>query len=233
MVFYNPFSKKALKKEIFSKIIIDHREKNSLVPSFLISLNCPIEFSYLSVGDYLINSTLIERKTLSDFKSSILDKRIFNQIEKLKEYENRVLIIEETDSSKNNIMDENAFRGAILSISLKHKISIIFTKSQEDTAKYLFILAKKTPKPISLRPFRKAKTNEEIAEYILEGFPNIGPLTSKKLLIKFGSIKNIINAKKIEIEKILGEKKAAEFERIINAKIEINKDFANFSKQYK
>ena len=59
------------------KIIIDHREKNSLVSSELHKKGYEIEFQQLKVADYLVNDIAIERKTVSDFKSSIINKRMF------------------------------------------------------------------------------------------------------------------------------------------------------------
>ena len=66
MTFLNPFSKKT-KKEKRETIIIDHREKNSLVVSELIGLGFSIEYKQLPVADYIIGDVAIERKTLADF----------------------------------------------------------------------------------------------------------------------------------------------------------------------
>jgi len=83
MIFYNIFSKKQLKSKNEKekrKIIIDNRERNSLVASELLSLGFEIEFKQLPVADYIVNGIAIERKTLSDFKSSIINKRIIRQL---------------------------------------------------------------------------------------------------------------------------------------------------------
>ena len=81
MPFQDIFSKKEGRKKSKNEkrktIIIDHREKNSLVPSELSALGFQIEFKQLEIGDYIINNTIIERKTSSDLKSSIINKRIF------------------------------------------------------------------------------------------------------------------------------------------------------------
>ena len=60
---FNIFSEKKIKEKIKPKILIDYREKNSLVPSIL-SKDFEIEFKQLPVADYIINNTAIERKTL-------------------------------------------------------------------------------------------------------------------------------------------------------------------------
>jgi len=65
---HNIFSKRKTKKEIKKpKIIIDYREKNSLVASELIKLGLEIEFKELKVADYIVKGVAIERKTISDF----------------------------------------------------------------------------------------------------------------------------------------------------------------------
>ena len=135
-------SKKQPNEKPKQKILIDHREKNSLVPSFLKKNGLEIEFIHLKLGDYLVNNFLIERKTNLDFICSILDKRIETQIERLKKQENKLLIIENSVRTKTNF-NQNAVKGKILSLALKHKIPIIFTKNEEDTAIYLKILSNK------------------------------------------------------------------------------------------
>ncbi len=133
------------------KIIVDYREKNSLVISELINLGIEIEFRELKVADYIVKDVAIERKTINDFISSMINKRLFNQIQELQQYKNRLLLIEgieeqELYSDKEGGVNGNAIRGFLLSILLKHNIPIIFTKNYEDTAKFISILSKKQQK---------------------------------------------------------------------------------------
>jgi len=221
MMFHNIFSKKKGKEEnknqIKPKIIIDDREKNSLLPSELVNLGCQIEFKRLDVADYLVNDIAIERKTLSDFKSSIINKRILFQLKELKQYPKHLLLIEgfSFKEAYSEILHENALRGFILSTLLNFQVPIIFTQNEIDSARYLSVLAKKTEKsPSSLRQ-KLLLTEEEQKQFILEGFPGIGPQTASKLIAKFKSIKAIINADESELEEILG-KKAELFKKTIN-----------------
>ncbi|MEM4259183.1 MAG: ERCC4 domain-containing protein [Candidatus Pacearchaeota archaeon] len=213
MTFHNIFSGKKLKQyeEKNSKkpeIIIDKHEKNSLVPSILCKLNMNIEFKDLKVADYIINNIAIERKTIPDFKSSIINKRLLYQIKDLCQYPKSLIILEGITnfSLYEGFIHENAFRGFILSVLLEHKIPIVFTEDEEDTAKYLAVLAKKTEKSnVSLRQ-KVHLSEEEQKQFILEGFPGIGPATARSLLKEFKSIKKIINAKPEQLNKLLGKK---------------------------
>ena len=222
------------------KITADYREKNSLVASELIQLGLKVEFRELKVADYIVNDVAIERKTVSDFISSMINKRLINQLESLQVYKNRLLIIEGldeqelyTDSEEKNVrfhrkqleiayprqegkskktvgcfqgVHPNSIRGFLLSIVLKHQTPIIFTKNSEDTAKFISVLSKRKGKELSLNVNKKTLNKKERMQFILEGFPSIGPKTAKKLLKKFKTIKNIINAPQEELKKILGKK---------------------------
>jgi len=199
-------SKKTLSEKMLTKqkITIDYREKNSLVPPELINQGMDIEFKQLKVADYLVRETAIERKTPLDFIQSIIDKRLFNQLKEIKQYPNHLLIIE--GEFKKTQMHPNAIRGFILSVNLNYKIPIIFTKDEKDTATYLTLLAKKQSKPLSLNPTKSNLSQNERLQYILESFPNIGPIKSKQLLNKFKTIKKIFDSNEQELKKILGNR---------------------------
>jgi Fanconi anemia group M protein len=215
--FFDIFQQKPIKikKEPEEKytIIADYREKNCFVASELINLGLNVEFRELKVADYLVRDIAIERKTVSDFITSMINHRLLNQLAELQQYQNKLLIIEGideqelyTDSEERIGMHPNAIRGFLLSIVLKHKIPIIFTKNSEDTAKFIFVLSKKKSKELPLNVSKKSLNKKERLQFILEGFPSIGPKTAKKLLKKFKTIKNIINASLEELKEILGKK---------------------------
>jgi Fanconi anemia group M protein len=206
------FSKKkprAIEEKPKEKIIVDYREKNSLVASYLIKQGFEVEFKELKIGDYIVKNIIIERKTIQDFISSMINHRLINQIEELKQYENKLLIIEgisekELYSEDDSGINANAIRGFLLSILLKHKIPIIFSKNPEDTAKFINVLSKKKEKEINLNAKKKILSKKEQLQFIVESFPGVGPKKAKKLLEKFGSIQNIILAPTEDLKEILG-----------------------------
>ncbi|MBU0959361.1 MAG: hypothetical protein KKB31_05445, partial [Nanoarchaeota archaeon] len=210
----NIFSKprKQIKIVEKPKIIADYREKNSLVLSGLNKLNCNVEIKELKVADYLVRDVAIERKTVSDFLSSMTNRRLLKQLEDLQQYKNKLLIIEgmedqELYNEESNGINSNAIRGFLLSITLRYKVPIIFTKNAEDTSKFLCVLAKKkTNGKLSLNVSKKNLDSKEQMQFILEGFPGIGPSTSKKLLKKYKTLKEIFNTSAEELQKTIGKK---------------------------
>lgn len=195
--FEDIFSNKKLKKvnQDKFKILVDYREKNSLVPSILHRLGFDVEFKELKVADYILNEIAIERKTVDDFVSSIVDGRLESQLEELKQYDKKLIFIEGIEEKsiyhKNSRINENAIRGMILSISLKHSIPIIYTKNSEDSAIFLKVLANKKYNLKAINPSKKILDREERAKYILEGFEGIGPKKAKLLIDEFKSLRNI------------------------------------------
>ena len=215
MIFENIFqkSKKQIRAEQNKiKIIADNHEKNSLVISELISRNIEVEFKHLLVADFLIGEIAVERKTISDFISSMINKRLVRQLQEIKQYPKPLLIIEGTDnqelySDSEKGINSNAIRSFLLSIVLNFQVPIIYTKNYEDTANFLIVLAKKQEKNyISLRVRKKSLNKKEQLQYILEGFPGIGPANAKKLLKKYKTIKNIINTSQEELKQDIGKK---------------------------
>lgn len=226
MPLHDPFSKKTRKTKKKSKhipkILADIHEKNSLVLSELESnKDVELHIAHLKIGDYLIGNTIIERKTVSDFISSMLNKRLIQQLNHMQKYKQQLLILEGIDEQElyrtDTKMNPNSIRGFILSILTNYQIPIIFTQDYEDTAQYLITLAKqqlKKPTELTLH-HRIPKTIKEQKQYILEAFPNIGPITAKKLLKKFKTLSNTINATDEELKEVL-KSKTKEFKDLIN-----------------
>lgn len=211
------FSKKRerQKQEKKTKVIIDYREKNSLVASDLAEMGFEIEFKNLNVSDYIVNDVAIERKTVSDFISSMVNRRLIRQLEELAQYKNRLLIIEGIEEqelysdefSEEKIgMHPNSVRGFLLSILLKYSVPIIFTKNHEDTSRFISVLSKRKEKEIPLNVPKKSLNKKEQMQFIIESFPGIGPKTARKLLEKFRSIKEVINASEDELKNLIGKK---------------------------
>jgi len=201
------------------QIIIDTREKQSLIAANLIEKKANTKFEKLEIGDYLIQDTIIERKTFSDFVSSILNKRLLSQLKEIKKYPKYFLLLEgfDYDYEKFNV-HENAIRGMLLSIAIDFQIPIIYTENEEDTANFLILTAKRYEKPrpeTGLRQSKTLKTPEEQKQFILEGFPGIGPTAAKNLLDKFPTLQNIFNSTQEELEKILGKSKLQKFKQLL------------------
>jgi Fanconi anemia group M protein len=210
------------------KIIVDNREKNSLVIAELTELGIDVEIKHLNLADYLISTEIaIERKTINDFVSSMLNKRLIEQLRDLKKnYKFPLLIIEKEDHQSmykptaHPQIHENAVRGMMLTVTTSFGVPTILTDDYKDTALYLALLAKRQLKgkqEFSLVAKRKAYGMRDQQQMIMETFPGIGPKTAKEILKKFKSIRNFANASVDELKETKLGKKAELVKRILDA----------------
>jgi len=104
------------------KIIVDKRERNLDILEGLSGSGVMINFAQLPVGDYVLSDRMcIERKTVRDFESSIINARLFDQIERLDHtYKKPILLLEGDDSEFT--MNPNVVLGAIISRSTGYRI---------------------------------------------------------------------------------------------------------------
>lgn len=213
------------REKIKTVIILDSREKQSFIAANLREQGATIKFETLEIADYLINDVAIERKTFKDFQSSIIDKRLITQLENLKKYEKKILILEGFYYNySDSRINENALRGMMLTISLSFQIPIIFTENEEDTARFLVLIAKKQDKLLenkickfSLRQSKTIETLEQQKQFILEGFPGIGPTSAKKLIESHNNLISIFKSDKESLKKecILDEKTINKMKEIL------------------
>lgn len=139
-------------------IVIDNRETNSTLPS-LIKLNGhDVKFEQLKVGDIRISDrVLIERKTARDFIDSIIDGRILRQSKKLFSSATRPLLI--VESMETDRIHPNAVMGAMAWITIDLGLPVLMTKSIEETARFVSVVAKREAKILELL-ISKSKQNQ-------------------------------------------------------------------------
>jgi len=187
-----------------------------------------VNIKQLDLGDYLLSDRMIvERKTSNDFEASIVDGRLFEQAGRLEDnYDFPILIIE--GPLKAMRIHQDAFMGAFMAMFVDFGIQIINTRNEEETARMIYLLAKreqlKEKRPIRLLAKRKAYTLEHQQLRVLEAFPTIGPIMAKRLLDEFGSLDNVFSADIKGLEAVLGKAKAGKLKSLLKSESEENKE---------
>ncbi len=205
-------------------VYVDNRELRSGVPKHLKELGAEIDVRTLDVADYVVSEEVgIERKSANDFIQSIIDGRLFDQVERLKRaYEKPVIIIEGELYGIRNV-HPNAIRGAIAAVTLDWGVPILFSSGTEETAQFIYLMAKREQeerkKEVRLRSEKKALTLAERQRLIVEGLPNVSATLAKRLLKHFGNVERVFTATEEELQEVegIGPKKAREIRRVITA----------------
>ncbi len=207
------------------KVIVDSRERNTRVLATL-KENCTLSMEHLPVGDYLVSDRVcIERKTIEDFLSSLIDGRLMEQMSEMRRnFEAPVLIIEGgADIYAQRNIHPNAIRGAISSIAVDFGVRIIPSKDEEDTAFYLIALAKReqveNARPVALRGEKKPELMPEKQRFVVESLPNVSAILAERLLKRFGSVEKVMKATVEELMQVegIGEKKATQIRQVIES----------------
>ncbi|EZQ03869.1 MULTISPECIES: 3'-flap repair endonuclease Xpf [Acidianus] len=208
------------------RIYADEREKASEIPDILRELGASVILQQLTVGDYIVGPDVaVERKSVSDLVNSIFDKRFFDQISRLKQTYQKIILLIEGDLSRIKEITSKwkAINSALISISLEPLISIIYSSNRRESAETIYIIAEKSQSerkaiPISLHDKPKFDNIKDIQLYVVESFPHIGGKSAEKLLEKFNTIRNLCNANISDLERVLASrKKAEELYKIINS----------------
>lgn len=213
-------------------IYVDTREMRSSVAKALEEMGAIITLKTLEVGDYILSERVgVERKTVEDFLSSLIDRSqgrdLFTQMAELaRNFEKPILILEGEGLYTARKINPNAVRGMLASISIDFGIPIISTSNPEDTAALLYIIAKReqfdSEREITLHGRKTSLTLKEQQEYLVSAIPGVGLIAAKNLLRHFGSIEAIMTASVEELIKVekIGRKTAKKIREVASSKYE-------------
>jgi ERCC4-type nuclease len=208
------------------KVIVDHRESHFVIHA-LRKLNAEVVEKSISPGDYVVSeSYAIERKTFRDFIQSIYKKRLFEQLDRLHSAYGGCCLIVEGDIGYGlaHLHNPLIFWGALAKITTEWNIPIIFTMNEEQTAQFIFSLAKKLQEEQKERVEAIYKPRlyslSQKQRFAVQGLPTVGPKSADLLLRRFGSVRRVFAATRGELMRIkgFGEKRAREISEFLDKK---------------
>ncbi|MHA1993876.1 MAG: ERCC4 domain-containing protein [Candidatus Hodarchaeales archaeon] len=177
------------------KIIVDHREPPE-IKKRLIKLGMEIKEEQLDIADYVLSDTVAcERKTGADLISSLMDNRLFEQIDRLIEtYDQPILILENLEKAFERTewkkRKKHVF-GALTYIFLRRQVPVVPTTRKSETAILLNRIASWTQEektdPLIARKSPKKRTLRDDQLFFLQGLYNTGQKKGEILLDSFGN----------------------------------------------
>lgn len=214
------------------QIIADTRETASSVLVNLNDLGISIKFEQLGVADYIVSDQIcIERKSTSDFASSILDGRLFEQTLNMRRTYRRPIIIIEGENIYSSTLNPESIRGALISLAVDYGIPILWSRSPSETALLIARIATREQRDMGrsrpiIRDARKPVLDDELKEYVVASLPGIDSIRAKKLLKNFRSVSAVFNASVSELEALdgIGEKTAKRIKQIIDEEYTYQQD---------
>jgi len=196
-------------------LVIDSRERAGsklveLVEYHAKYLSIEMEKKWIEVGDYVFDDMCFEAKSTVDFLGSLMNKRMWNQIDNMdRHYKHNFVIIygslnEAVESVISNskskmphgtraVMLKNKFLGGISRIALDTDTKPLWVESEKEAA--LLITAFCKVKPLNREAIRpeviKRVTTEDLRIDVLSTIKGVSVKKAKMLLKQFGSIQEI------------------------------------------
>jgi len=186
-------------------ITVDVRERRSDVPARLAALGSPVSIVTLAVGDYAVGDRVIERKTVADLHSSLVNRRLWSQVAALRKDPRRAYVLVEGDNLDQGPVPPRALRGALIKV-IDNGIRLLRTASPEDTALWLHVLARQEQRRMEHRATVTTGRRPIVVSPVglLAAIPGISIDSAKALLTEFGSIAAIAAASQPDLQSIPG-----------------------------
>ncbi len=181
-------------------IIADKREKRSGIIDILKEMGANVIEETLDAGDYLVSSRVcIERKRGDDFYKSLFSgsnkTNLFDELIRLSDsVDTPILIMEDFKRIFRRKLDErivSSLYGSMASIVSSMNIPMVPTRNKDDTALFLYRIAKQQQQPSENRGIArrvpKRMTMKQRQAFFLEGLFQIGLKKSQMILDEFDS----------------------------------------------
>ena len=208
------------------RVVADERERASGVPEELSKLGVRVYFSQLTVADYVLTPEIaVERKTVQDFISSVYDSRIFYQAARISSAYAKPYLLVEGDSKAVEKLAVNmkSYYGAIASVSLAYGLRILYTANRRETAIAISeLLRNARARPVTqtreLPPKSKSLSQQQL--YLVSSLPGVGTKLAKRLLLKYGTPRRIMNLTEGELSMTpgIGWKRAEKIKHLFDEK---------------
>lgn len=211
-------------------VVADSREPQMLLKKMKKRFGSEFKVDTLAWGDYIVAGErykiVIERKNVFDLIASVRDKRIWKQIDGMRNFGDDWIVVVLIEGSKWRVIKNGRatypqFVGIISSLLTIPRLRLVFVDDRDEVIDLVDTLNKKAgrpPREISWVNIRKSgRTDEEVARDVLLAFNGIGAVkvkemmreekslitlfkkTKKKLMEKYGKIgEHIYNVLHVE-----------------------------------
>ena len=209
-------------------IRVDTQEQRSGIPALLAAMpQVRIEVTPLLMGDYDVGGDprrVFERKTGSDFLSSLVQGRLFAQLTALRKSRFAPILLLEGDPLRvsHSQMRPESIRGALTYITAVLRVPILPSSGPEDSAQLVYAAAKQcqighaTHGPAAGR--RRATRSEQQMQIVL-ALPGVGRATARAVCARFRSLHDLLNADAATLATVpgVGPSRAAALEQLLHA----------------
>lgn len=201
-------------KEKVSVVIDSNEASQNLEMTEIFVLHEDVEdysIEPMDEGDIKIGNCLFERKTPSDFASSLQEGRLKEQVERMggRDMNSFILVegdMKDFDNLPHTQIPAKSLRGMVSSIIVRNGIPVVFCSEPNTLADIAVRLARKTVEDPTGVQTKTTETVKEptFMENLFLGIDKIGYETAQKLGNEFESLEYVYNATVEELQEIDG-----------------------------
>ncbi|MCS7106864.1 MAG: helix-hairpin-helix domain-containing protein [Acidilobaceae archaeon] len=206
------------------RIYADYREEQSGIPALLEKMGVIVIRENLSVGDYLLpGDVVVERKTAEDYINSLHDGRLFDQVRRVLEvYDNLLLIVEGDLEREARLRGREKHVTSSIASLLLESVKVVSSSGPRYTAHLLEALAKKSSetrgKRVVIHRKPKLESTREWQIYVISSFPGVGEKMAEKILEHYKTVEAFCLSSISELQRVVGEKRAERIKTILKAR---------------
>lgn len=167
------------------------------------------EIKPLPEGDFIIDNCIFERKTPSDFASSLQDGRLRDQVDRLAGRDMIPYIVfdgnmEDFENLSHTNISPKALRGMVSSIERHNKIPTKFCSNNKTLADVSVRLARKEKEDPSVSEARQTEAIKDVSfiEEVFLAIDGVGVKTAEKLANRFETLEAAINAAQSDFKEV-------------------------------
>lgn len=155
----------------------------------------------LDIGDIQIENCVFERKTPSDFASSLEEGRLRDQVERMGGSDMKAFVLvpgdmDDFNDLEHSNMPSKSLRGMVASITVRNNIPVVFCSTEELLADTAVRLArKKEESPVTVQPESTGAVAEvDFLTNVFMGVEGVGIQTAQNLSGLFDSLEEVVEA---------------------------------------
>lgn len=205
----------------------DMREQRSGVTRLLQQQHkIDVQFSALPIGDFVLSEdVVVERKAAVDFVTSIMDRRLFGQVEQMcATYPRSIIMIEGDVFGTRSAISRESLEGALSWLSVIKGVAVHTVSSTSASASMLATMVRHAQVGLGYEvPLRAGRPKDLhlLSQFCTEGLPGCGPTTAKLLLAHFGTVGAVFAASVEDLCNVkgVGKKTAVAIRELIDHRV--------------